>query len=151
MSTKPPNMPDVADPSDSYIRTLAGLEVTLQKLAKGQDDIKAQLKTIAPRLDTLAAEVRENGRLIHHQAKIFNTLTNETSDLHQARVALEKLTEDIRVDSAARALVLERAINGLGKDLEFTDDRVRRLRDKVADALGPEEEGASGVMDKPRM
>lgn len=153
MSTKPPDMPEQPDPSDAYIRTLAGIEITLEQIAKDQASIKGELGRITPQLDRLAAEVRECTRLVHHQARVIERLTNETSELVQTRIILEKTISDLKIDAASRALDLERAIAALTKDQEFQAGRLRRLRDDVADHVSAEagDEGPSGIMDKQRM
>lgn len=151
MSQRPPNMPDATDPSDAYIRTLAGLEVKLSQIAEDQGAIKGELRKISPRLDTIVAEIHELARLVHHHARVTERLTNETSDLVQTRISLDKTIAELRIDAGARALELERMIAALASAVEFTDDRLRRLRDDVADELGPAKENPTGVTSKPRM
>jgi ABC-type phosphate transport system auxiliary subunit len=152
MSTKPPNMENAADPSDAYIRTLAGIELSLENIAKEVASVKGELRRIIPRIDTLAAEVKENSRLVHRQAAVIESVTNESLGLNQSRIAIEKAVEDMRTENAARGLQLERAVAALERDNEFQAERLRRLRDDVADHVAEAgEEGPSGVMNKPRM
>lgn len=148
MSQRPPG-PEPQDPSEQYIRMLAGLEVKLEEIARDQDHIKGELRRIIPRLDTLSAEVKENTRLIHNQARAINAVVDEQLGLTATRVALDKAIEELKIDTAKRAIELERALGALERAHAFTEDRLRRLRDSVVDELAARE--SSGVMPKPNV
>lgn len=140
---------------DAVVRAIATLEVSLGAIVKTQESIKGELKLLAPRYDTLTAEVREVARLVHRQGNMVQLLTNETSELAQAKVAFEDALKDIRTESAARALEFTRTQRAFDMALAVVEGRVRQMRDHVADALGVADsdsgDEASGVVDKTKM
>lgn len=100
----------------AIVRGLARLEVAIDHVSKNQESLKGELRTIVPRLDTLIAEVREVGRLVHRQAGFVQAAINEVHELVQA--------------------------------IGLVEDRVRRLRDAIADfGSRPDETGA---IEKPK-
>jgi chromosome segregation ATPase len=143
--------------TEELIRALARLEVLIGNLGKSIDSAKVELKTIAPRLDTLTAEVRGASERVHRIANVMQALTNETAELAQAKVAFDKALDDFTIEARARAREFELTQKAFDTALTIVEGRVRQMRDDMADAVAASEEGAapeeeaSGVIDKPRM
>jgi hypothetical protein len=141
--------------SDAVTRALMRVENALRVVGKDVESAKGEMRLIAPRLDTLIAEVREAARLVHRQGNMVQILTLEASDLGEAKTAFEEALKDFRGDKAARELEFERTQNAFDSALALVDGRVQQMRDDMRDALAAAEEAtaeeeASGVIDKPR-
>lgn len=137
---------------DDVVRAIATLEVSIGGIAKGQESIKIELKTIAPRLDTLSADVSKLAKRVHDFANVITVLTDETAELAQAKNAFEKALADFRLDTEVRARELEHTQSALEHALSLAESRLRTVRDEVADmSASLREDESSGVIDKPRM
>ena len=93
------------EPYRLILQAIARLETKVIDGGKDVAAIKGELRKIAPRLDTLSAEVHEVARLVHRHAEVTQGLTNEAAEV----------------------------VRSVG----FLEERVRKLRDSVADELGP--------------
>jgi len=132
------------------------MENALRTIGKDVESAKGEVRLIAPRLDTLIAEVHEAARLVHLQGNMVQILTLETSDLGQSKTAFEEALKDFRGDKAARELEFERTQKAFNSALAFIEGRAKQMRDDMRDALRAAEEAtaeeeAAGVIDKPRM
>jgi len=66
------------DPNAALVRAIARLETAVANLARNVESTKSELRLIAPRLDTLVAEVRDARRLVHRQGNFIQVLATAT-------------------------------------------------------------------------
>jgi chromosome segregation ATPase len=129
------------DSYDQFVRIAAELKVSI-------DGMKAELRTVAPRLDTLTAEVKALGEKLHRNSNALQALADEKLELQAARVAFEGALKEMRIDTKARALEFERTQKEFAHALEVVEGRVRQMRDDMADAIAAANEEASGVKQR---
>jgi hypothetical protein len=138
--------PEADEAFDRVVRAIATLEVSIERVAKNQESLKLELKTIVPRLDTLTAEVRAAGARVHDMGNIVVRLINESAELFQAKIAFEKALGDFETLTKARTVELHRGQELIERVLSVLEARVSLLRDEVADMAVEER---SGLMTKP--
>jgi methyl-accepting chemotaxis protein len=92
------------DPFRPVIQAFSRLETAVRESLKNQETFKGELRTIAPRLDTLVAEVREAARLVHRQSNATQAAALAMSDVAAALSLLEnrvRQLRDVAADGAA--------------------------------------------------
>lgn len=85
------------------LQALSRLETRVLEVIKNQEAFKGELRTLAPRLDTLIAEVHEAGRLVHRQGNAVQAFALEAAEVSRALGMVEGRLRQVR-DSIADEL-----------------------------------------------
>jgi chromosome segregation ATPase len=131
---------------DEIYRLVASLDVKLDKIVSTQEAMKAEIKTIPPRLDTLTREIDQLGERVHRGNNVVQALTDETGSLHQTQLTLERALAVFELDMKVKQIGLERTQKLFEHALEMLEGRVRQMRDDLADVVSEER---SGVIPSP--
>jgi len=125
---------------DQIFRAIATLEVALGKVATNQESLKAEVKTIVPRLDgigarldTLTAEVGQLAERIHRTNNLAQIAIDEAERVRDEHGALDRAIDKFETATTDRANRLERSQDLIEKMIDVLDTRVGRLRDAIAD------------------
>jgi len=98
--------PKPDEPYRLILQAIARLETRVIEGTKDVAAIKGELRKIAPRLDTVSAEVHEAARLVHLQANIAQAAALAAADVAAALSLLEgrvRQLRDVTADEHAAA------------------------------------------------
>jgi chromosome segregation ATPase len=127
-----------ANDFEQFYRAVAGLELAFERVSRNQESLKIEVKTIAPRLDslgtrndTLAAELGRLSERVHRANNLVEKAIGEAARVHEEHNALDRAIDHFENELHARTGTLARAQNTLESMVEVLETRVQRLRDSV--------------------
>jgi chromosome segregation ATPase len=126
--------------SDEVIRLVATLQTSLTKLVDGQKVAREEIRALGGRIDALAgkievvaARVEALAERVHRSNNILTPFVEELSVLRESQAALDRALDFVETQQKAKLQDLERAHVALERAVEFVENRVRQVRDRVAD------------------
>ena len=131
--------------ADPIFRAIAELQVSFDRVVRNQDAFKAELKTIAPRLDalgaridTLSAELQQMSERLHTANNLVTRALDEAAVVHEEHRTLDRALDLFEANIKVKTATLEQTQTTLEKMIDVLETRVQRLRDSVIpDAVTP--------------